>query len=504
MLLMVRVAVAFVLMMLLSVVAHAEKRVALVIGNSAYKFAGELANPKNDATDIAGALKKLSFQVIDGYDLDKAALDRKIRDFATTLQGADVGLFFYAGHGLQVAGQNYLVPTDAQAETASALDFEMVRLDLVHRTMEREAATNIIFLDACRNNPLARNLARALGTRSTQIGRGLAVVESGVGTLISFSTSPGNVASDGSGRNSPFAGALVKHISSSKDDISAILIEVRNDVMSETRGNQVPWEHSALRGRFYFDTAKRGETGVAGPVPAWRLSEAAEVWDRTKDTTNSTVLEAFIARYKDTFYAELARARLEELKTKRAAVVPPRPATPCQGVETLVDNKRRCLKWSETFKDCRECPEMMVVPAGAFMMGSEENGTERPIHKVTIAKPFAVGKFEVTFWEWDACLVAGGCKLRPDDAGRGRGKRPVINVSWDDITMEYLPWLTRVTGAAYRLPTEAEWEYTARAGSSRKYTWGDEISDLECLWLRVTLLVPALVVENAGWNGMFV
>ena len=137
---------------------------------------------------------------------------------------------------------------------------------------------------------------------------------------------------------------------------------------------------------------------------------------------------------------------------------------------------RRCLKPKDTFKDCDTCPEMVVVPAGEFMMGSNDGqADEKPVHKVTIAKPFAVGKFEVTFAEWDACVAAGGCKHKPDDEGWGRGKRPVINVSWDDITKEYLPWLSRKTGKTYRLLTEAEWEYAARAGSRAKYAWGDEI-----------------------------
>ena len=232
--------------------AHAGKRVALVIGNSAYQHAGELANTRNDAVDMAAALRMHGFEVLDGIDLDKAALERKIRDFAAALVGADVGVFFYAGHGLQISGTNYLVPIDAQLRSASALDFEMVRLDLVQRTMEREAPTNILFLDACRDNPLAPNLARAMGTRSADIGRGLAPAEFGVGTLISFSTQPGNVALDGTARNSPFAGALIRHLRSSSDDLSAILIAVRNDVMRETQRRQVPWEHSSLTGRFYF------------------------------------------------------------------------------------------------------------------------------------------------------------------------------------------------------------------------------------------------------------
>ena len=119
---------------------------------------------------------------------------------------------------------------------------------------------------------------------------------------------------------------------------------------------------------------------------------------------------------------------------------------------------------------------MVVIPAGGFMMGSDEGGSnEKPVHKVTIAKPFAVGKFEGTFAEWDACLVAGGCKHNPEDQGWGRGLQPVINLSWDDATKDFLPWLSRKTGKVYRLLTEAEWEYAARGGSSRKYAWGDEV-----------------------------
>src|SRR5262245_1978199 len=198
-------------------------------------------NPKNDASDVATVLTRLGFKVLEGFNLDKAGMDRTVRDFATALGGADVGVFFYAGHGLQVAGTNYLVPVDAQLTTSAALDFEMVRLDVVQRTMERAARTNVLFLDACRDSPLARNLARAMGTRSAEIGRGLAAAESGVGTLISFSTQPGNVALDGPGRNSPFAGALIKALAAPGEDLSNMLIGVRNEVMAATSDRQVPW-----------------------------------------------------------------------------------------------------------------------------------------------------------------------------------------------------------------------------------------------------------------------
>jgi formylglycine-generating enzyme required for sulfatase activity len=132
----------------------------------------------------------------------------------------------------------------------------------------------------------------------------------------------------------------------------------------------------------------------------------------------------------------------------------------------------------ESFRDCDDCPEMVVVPAGSCMMGSpdDEKGRsadEGPLHKVTIVQPFAVGKFEVTFDEWDACVAAGRCSRKPADAGWGRGKRPVINVSWEDARA-YVRWLSKKAGKDYRLLSEAEWEHAARAGSKRRYPWGDE------------------------------
>ena len=157
--------------------AEAGRRVGLVVGNSAYQHTPRLSNPKNDAADVVAVLAAFEFQVIEGFDLDKATFESKVRDFARALSGAEVGLFFYAGHGLQVSGRNYLVPIDAKLEDASSLDFEMLQLDVIHRSMERETSTNLLFLDASRDNPLARNLARAMGTRSADIGRGLAPVE---------------------------------------------------------------------------------------------------------------------------------------------------------------------------------------------------------------------------------------------------------------------------------------------------------------------------------------
>jgi len=305
--------------------ATQHKRVALVIGNSAYRYTRRLDNPRNDANDIGAALKRLGFQVIEGFDLDKAGLDEKIREFTAHLRGASVGAFFYAGHGLHVAGQNYLVPVDAQLAGAPALDTELVRLDLVHRTMEREASTNILFFDACRDGPLPDTLARAMGTRSAEIGRGLATVQGGAGTLISFSTQPGTIALDGKGRNSPYSAALARQLAASHEDLGAMLIAIRNDVMKATDGRQVPWEHSALTGRFYFSPVAAETAGprAASVAPSATAHEAFEAWSATVDTTNLTVLKAFVARYGDTFYAELARARIAELRRQGIATTTP-------------------------------------------------------------------------------------------------------------------------------------------------------------------------------------
>ena len=172
----------------------------------------------------------------------------------------------------------------------------------------------------------------------------------------------------------------------------------------------------------------------------------------------------------------LVTALLEALPPSKPALA---PAAPC--VETLVGREKRCLKPGDSFKDCPDCPEMVVVPAGSFLMGSPpdeagRNGNEGPQHRVVIGKPFAVGKFEVTFTEWDACVASGKCKRRPDDNGWGRGRLPVLNVSWDDITREYLPWLSGKTGKGYRLLTESEWEYAARAGTTTPFSTGPTIT----------------------------
>jgi uncharacterized caspase-like protein len=263
--------------------AAAEKRVALVIGNSAYTNAGELPNPTNDARDMAAALKSVGMDVILGLDLDKRGFDAKVHEFSRAVVGADVGLLFYAGHGLQVGLRNYLVPVDARLQGERDLDFETVGLDFIMRQMEldREGKTTIVFLDACRDNPLARNLARAMGTRSVAVGRGLAEVQGGVGTFIAYSTKPGDVATDGRGRNSPFTAALTKAVKTPGKSLTALMIDVRKEVLAATANRQVPWDHSALVGDFYFQLASAPGM-LPKTAPAAPPSDSAALQERLR------------------------------------------------------------------------------------------------------------------------------------------------------------------------------------------------------------------------------
>lgn len=287
----------------------AEKRVALVIGNATYEHAGELANPLNDADDIAGKLETLGFEVVKGTDLDFTGMRRTVRDFVNSLKDADIALFYYAGHGLQVRGRNYLVPVDAQLRSENDIDFEAMPISLVMSAMERLSKTNLIFLDACRNNPLARNLARSMGTRSASVGNGLARIGSGVGTLVSFSTQPGNVALDGEGRNSPFTAALVEHLGHPGEDISQSLVRVRVDVLRATGGQQIPWENSSLTGKVIL---KQQQTSTTGGTPDLQIELA--YWNSIKDATDEEYFESYLSQYPNGKFAAIARLKLQDLK----------------------------------------------------------------------------------------------------------------------------------------------------------------------------------------------
>ena len=241
--------------------ARPAERVALVVGNSAYEHTDPLVNPKNDASDVAEVLAELGFQVIVGTDLDLDGFYEKIEEFAAAAHHAEVSMFFYAGHGLQVLDKNYLAPVDTILEKKLDLRRRAIELDVVLGEMRSQ--TNLVFLDACRNNPLAGELARSMGlSRAQSANRGLARVEGGSEMFIAYATAPGEVAQDGQGRNSPFTAALLEHIRTPGQSVDNLLISVTGAVKARTNGQQVPWRHSSLSTIFEFSPIESMTFGV--------------------------------------------------------------------------------------------------------------------------------------------------------------------------------------------------------------------------------------------------
>jgi tetratricopeptide (TPR) repeat protein len=231
------------------------KRVALVIGNGAYENANNLPNPTRDSAAIATALKGLGFEVMSGENLNNASMQGLLQDFAEKATQADVALFYYAGHGMQVGDKNYLVPVDAKLEKATAVDFELIDVNKsVVQFMGGADRTGIIILDACRDNPLTRSFARSFGkTRSGKVAQGMAPMETDDGgLLIAFATSPGDVAEDGEGQNSPFTTALLQHMNTPGLELELMMKRVKKDVFSSTKKRQQPWVNSALRDEIYL------------------------------------------------------------------------------------------------------------------------------------------------------------------------------------------------------------------------------------------------------------
>jgi formylglycine-generating enzyme required for sulfatase activity len=454
--------------------ANAEQRVALVIGNGAYAKVGKLPNPTRDAEAVSALLRTAGFDAVEvRTDLRAAAMRRALSDFSDRVTGADIAVVFYAGHGIEVDGVNYLIPVDAALERDIHVKDETIPLERVTEIIDGAKRLRLVILDACRDNPFVRTMKRS----GRSVGRGLARVDlASSDTLIAFAAKHGSTVADGAAANSPYTAALVKHLATPGLDLRLAFGRVRDEVLKATGNRQEPFLYGSLGGAEITLVAAAPTPVVVAP-PQAQPGDAERAWAMAKDSTSIPVLEAFRRQYGafNVFYDRLAEARIEELRRLQLA-------------KAEEDRKRADADlWrpGRVFRDCPDCPEMVVVPAGSFTMGSPEiedgrdtwlKQWESPQHLATIPKPFAVGKFEVTFGEWDACVAAGGCKNRPGDEGWGRGRRPVFNVSWNDVTNEFLPWLSGRSGKGYRLLSEAEWEYAARAGTTTRYSFGDSIS----------------------------
>jgi len=308
---------------------RADNRVALVIGNGAYVHVPHLPNPTHDAEDVAAALRRNGFETILGTDLDQAGMQNAAIRFARAARTADVAVFYYSGHAMQYAGVNYLVPVDAELRDEADLR-RMARVDEILADLQQAKNLRILVLDSCRDNPLADELKRSIGsTRGVSIGRGLAKMESPDGTIISYSTQAGRTAEDGSDRNSPYTAAFLQHIED-KDDIATLFHRIGANVYQKTQGKQVPEISISFFGEFYLNGKLQITVAPASPfAPADPCATAESHWKSAEAIGTVEAYQDHLARFPGCTFAQLAKVRIDNLNSKVAVVAPPvQPTSP--------------------------------------------------------------------------------------------------------------------------------------------------------------------------------
>ena len=456
-------------------VQSAEHRIALVIGNSNYRI-GPLRNPANDARAIAAALRELGFEVDEQINLSYQDMGRAVNRFGKSIRRDSVALFYYAGHGLQVQGSNYLVPVDMEIQDEGEVQFNTVNAGQVLAKMEEaKNPVNIVILDACRDNPYAR------GWKRSSASRGLAPMDAPVGSFVAYAAAPGKTADDGKGENGLYTESLVRQIKNPGMKIEDVFKRVRTEVRNKSNGTQVPEERSSLEGDFYF---ARGSMVVEEPPAPSALREpetgtltvksnvgGARVYinlaDRGVETVSATLNpgEYSITLKKDGYSDAFETVRVEAGSAKTISIVMEKTAPP-PVAETRAGDVSR---------DPTTEMEMVFVKGGCFQMGDtfgDGFDNEKPVHEACV-DGFYIGKYEVTQGQWQS--VMGNNPSYYKNCG---DTCPVEQVSWNDV-QDFIGRLNQRTGQRYRLPTEAEWEYAARSGGKReKYAGGDSVDSV--------------------------
>src|SRR5674476_264774 len=307
--------------------AKADRRVAFVVGNGAYKNVAQLPNPPVDAKAMAAVLRNVGFEVVEGTNLTRDKMTERLLEFGKKAQGADVAVFFYAGHGIAIAGSNYLLPVDADIK--SEMDVKLgaaINIDLTLDQTMSDAKVKLVFLDACRDNPFAAKIKSNSATRSVSVQTGLAEMKSGEGTLIAFATGPGQTALDGQeGTNSPFTRALISHITTPGVEIQQAMTEVRAQVNEETNKGQLPWGHTNLIGAVYLNPAAKPPAGATAAAPSGSAPAAVasnspgndvelEFWRSVKESNKPEELNAYLTNYPNGQFKSLALARIASLE----------------------------------------------------------------------------------------------------------------------------------------------------------------------------------------------
>jgi Caspase domain/Putative peptidoglycan binding domain len=300
--------------------AKADRRVAFVVGNGTYKNVMPLQNPPIDAKSMARLLRDAGFDVVEGINLSRDEMTERLLEFGKKTPGADIAVFYYAGHGIAVDGVNYLLAVDADVK--SEMDVKLgnaINVDLTLDQTMSAAKVKLVFLDACRDNPFAAKIKAAAGTRSVSVQTGLAEMKSAEGTLIAFATGPGQTALDGEvGTNSPFTRALVANITQPGVEIQQAMTQVRAEVNEETNKRQLPWGHTNLIGAVYLNpVAASAPAVIAGNTPISMLGAASDVelefWRSVKDSNRSEELSAYVTSYPKGQFKSIALARIASL-----------------------------------------------------------------------------------------------------------------------------------------------------------------------------------------------
>jgi hypothetical protein len=302
--------------------AKADKRVAFVVGNGAYRNVAQLPNPPIDAKAMAQVLRNVGFEVVEGTNLTRDSMTERLLEFGKKAQGADIAVFFYAGHGIAISGTNYLLPVDADIK--SEMDVKLgaaINIDLTLDQTMSDAKVKLVFLDACRDNPFAAKIKSNSATRSVSVGAGLAEMKSGEGTLIAFATGPGQTALDGTGGgNSPFTHALIDQITQPGVEIQQAMTKVRAEVNEQTNKGQLPWGHTNLIGSVYLNPAAapaEASAPSAAPPPATSTASNTDVelefWRSIKDSNKPEELNAYLSSYPNGQFKSLALSRIASL-----------------------------------------------------------------------------------------------------------------------------------------------------------------------------------------------
>lgn len=459
-----------------------EKRLALVVGNSDYQNTTPLPNPKNDAADMKTALESLGFEVFYGVNQNARQMKALIRQFGDKLlQTKGVGLFYYAGHGVASGGENYLVPVDADIPSEDEIADATVSLSfLLGKMAVAENSLNLVILDACRNNPFARKWRTV---RDTSTNGGLATIrQAPIGTLIAYATQPGNTASDGTGRNGLYTESLLQQMKKPNIAIEEVFKNVRSQVRQKSKNAQIPWESSSIEGEFYFATASNPNPKLTPPRTETAINETKpedverEAWLDIQNSTNSNTFREFLKEYPNGANSNKAKIRLEQLVWEN--VKDSQDKNKLQSYLTEFPNgvnaSRARLKLSDLNTVASKPPD--TTPTTESNANETTNSIGMKFVKIP-GKNFSMGKYEVTQAEWQAVMgsLPTNCNFGGLSGSFLGDRKPIVCVSWNDV-QEYLKKLNTKGVGKYRLPTDVEWEYAVRAGTTTEYYWGDDIS----------------------------